>query len=94
MRALELRHSAQADSFAQRLRASRERAQRTQGAVAADAGITAKRMASLEMGGGAPPSAGLVGAFARLLNVPALWLMAGDLAGKQHRPDWYAGGSA
>jgi transcriptional regulator with XRE-family HTH domain len=94
MRALDLRHSAQADSFALRLRASRERARLTQDAVAAATKITAKRMTTLEMGGSAPPSPELIGAFARVLNVPSLWLMAGDLAGKQHRPDWYTGGAA
>ncbi|TPG50689.1 XRE family transcriptional regulator [Rhodanobacter glycinis] len=94
MRALELRHSAHGDSFALRLRASRERARMTQEALAGTVKITAKRMTSMEMGGSAPPSPELIGALARALNVPSLWLMAGDLAGKQHRPDWYTGGAA
>lgn len=94
MRALELRHSAQSDSFAQRLRASRERARLTQEALASAVKITAKRMNSMEMGGSTPPSPELIGTLARALDVPALWLMAGDLAGKQHRPSWYTGGAA
>jgi transcriptional regulator with XRE-family HTH domain len=93
MRAMELRHSSQADTFAQRLRASRERARLTQEAMATAAKITTKRATTLEMGGSTPPSPELIGVLAALLDVPALWLMAGDLAGK-HRPHWYTGGAA
>lgn len=94
MRALELRHSAAADSFAARLRAAREHARLTQPELATAAKITGKRIASLEMGGSAPPSPELVGALAAATGVPSLWLMAGDMAGAQFRPAWYVGGGA
>lgn len=94
MRAMELRHSAQADTFALRLRASRERAGLMPDALATAARITTRRMTTMEMGGSAPPSPELIGVLAAVLAVPALWLMAGDLAGKQHRPSWYTGGAA
>ncbi len=94
MRAIEMRHSGSAYTFAMRLRASRQRAGMTPEAVAAAVHVTVKRITTLEAGGSAPPTAQQVAALARALNVPALWLLAGDLAGAQFRPAWYAPGGA
>lgn len=93
MRAETRQHSAHADSFAQRLRASREHARMAPEDLASAAGITPKRLASLEMGGSTPPEARQIETMAKTLAVPALWLMAGDLAGERFRPTWYAPGA-
>jgi len=94
MRALELRHCASTDSFALRLRASREHARLTQAELASAARITGRRLMALEMGGSAPPAPELITALASLVGVPALWLGAGDLAPAKYRPAWYVGGGA
>lgn len=93
MRAETRQHNAHADSFAQRLRASREHARMAPEDLATAAGITPKRLASLEMGGSTPPDARQIETMAKAMAVPSLWLMAGDLAGERFRPAWYATGA-
>lgn len=89
MRALDLRHSAQHDTFAVRLRAAREHARLTVDQLAGKVSATPRRLTALEAGASAPPPPALIGELSRALAVPDLWLMAGTLAGGQFVPSWY-----
>jgi transcriptional regulator with XRE-family HTH domain len=93
MRDTEQRHGPGHDSFALRLRAARERAGMSPERLAEAGGITLRRLTSLEMGGSTPLDPHHINGLAHVLQVEALWLMAGDLAGERFRPAWYAPGA-
>lgn len=89
MLATDQRHGPGHDSFALRLRAAREHAGMSPEGLAGAINLTARRVTSLEMGGSTPPDPLQIGRMAATLQVQALWLMAGDLAGAKFRPAWY-----
>lgn len=94
MRAMELRHAANHDTFGERLRRAREHTCVKAEDLADRAGITTKRVQSLETGGSSPPTPDQVNRMAGALKVSPLWLMAGELAGEKFVPSWYRQGGA
>lgn len=92
MRALSMRHAVNHDSFAARLRRAREHSAISTDELCLRAGLSERRLASLEGGGSAPPSAAEVSKLAGALQVQSLWLMAGEMAGRKFAPVWEGGG--
>ncbi|MGN6234970.1 helix-turn-helix domain-containing protein [Dyella sp.] len=90
MRALDLRHSAHADTFAQRLRRARQHCGLTVDDLGAKVSMLPRRVQKYEDGGAAPARHD-IDRLARACGVEPMWLMAGDLAGKKFAPVWEGG---